>query len=126
MTSRDDGAFHRAPRPLIGWAGVLLIVICVLFVGAIAAAIAVGFWLTAARGNGVPDMTGGLAVLLPAVATAWGMVAQWMHTRSAERREEIRAGSVAPPFPQPAPSAPPSPPAPSFPGGGLVNNQAIE
>lgn len=130
LTSRDDSAFHRAPRPLIGWAGVLLIVICVLFVAAVAAAIAVGFWMTAAQGQGVPDMTGGLAVLLPAVATAWGMVAQWMHTRSAERREEIRAtGQSAPPFPSPAPSAPSSPtspPDPSFPGGGLVNNQAIE
>ena len=118
--ARPEGAFHRAPRPLIGWAGVVLIVICVVFIAAIAAAIAVGFWLTAARGQPVPDLTGGLAVLLPAVATAWGMVAQWMHTRSRERRDEIAFGGA------PRPPFDPSPQSGDVPGGGLVNNEAIQ
>ena len=117
--TQPQSAFRRAPRPLIGWVGVLLIAICTAFIAVVLYAIAMGFLLTAAKGEGVPDMTGGLAVLLPAVATAWGMVAQWLHTRSRERREEIRAGQSAPPFPQPPPSEP-------SPTGGLVNQDAIQ
>lgn len=126
MNSRNDGAFQRAPRPLIGWVGVVLILACTLFACAVLAAVALGFWMTAAKGQGVPDMTGGLAMLIPALATAWAGVAQWMHSRSAERREEIRQGQSGGPFPSPAPSAPPSSPDPSFQDGGLVNNQALE
>ena len=87
--SFNDGAFHRAPRPLIGWAGVVLVTICTLFVTVVLAAIGIGFWLTAARGQPVPDFTGGLAVLITALAPACGFIGQWMHTRSRERRDEI-------------------------------------
>lgn len=87
----------------MGWAGVVLLLTCVVFVIAVLTAIGVGFWLTAAKGQGVPDMTGGMAVLITAIIPAWGMVAQWMHTRSRERRDEIAWGQGAPPFPQSAP-----------------------
>lgn len=93
---RQDGPFQRAPRPLIGWATVMLLLAMVLFVIAVLAAIALGFWLTAARGQGVPDMTGGLAALIAALVPAWGIAAQWMHTRSQERRTEIHVRGSAP------------------------------
>ena len=106
--SRTDGALHRAPRPLMGWAGVVLLVICVVFAGAVMAAIALGFWLTAARGLGVPDMTGGLAALIAALVPAWGLVGQYLSTRSRERRDEIAygGGRAEPPF-DPSPPSPP-------------------
>lgn len=103
-----EGAFARAPRPLIGWVTVVLILACTLFVIAVLAAIGVGFWLTAAKGQGVPDMTGGLAVLIGALVPAWGIAAQWMHTRSRERRDEIAWGTAPnTPFAPAPPSAPP-------------------
>lgn len=107
---RNDGAFQRAPRPLIGWATALLCFVLAGFVIAVLAAIAIGFWKTAAQGQGVPDMTGGLAALIAALVPAWGISAQWMHTRSSERRTEIAYGraSSAPPF-VPANDLPPSP-----------------
>lgn len=114
-------AFRRAPRPLIGWAAVILMVMCLAFLGVVFFAIGTGLLLTAAKGQGVPDMTGGLAMLIPAMATAWGVVAQWMHTRSAERREETRAG-VAPPSPFP-PSPPSGPPPDAFDPRPEVNRQ---
>lgn len=117
--TEPQSAFRRAPRPLIGWVGVVLIVVCTVFVTTVLAAIALGFWLTAAKGEGVPDMTGGLAVLITALVPAWGMVSQWMHTRSRERREETRAGvAPRPPFPsspEPEPETWPRPYDPSAP-----------
>lgn len=106
---RNDGAFQRAPRPLIGWATALLCFVLAAFVIAVLGAIAVGFWLTAARGQGVPDMTGGLAALVAALVPAWGIAAQWMHTRSVERRTEIVQGGSAPPPFVPAGPLPASP-----------------
>ena len=108
MTRAPEGAFHRAPRPLIGWVTVVLILSCTVFVCAVLAAIALGFWLTAGKGQGVPDMTGGLAVLITALVPAWGVAAQWLHTRSREKRDEIAfGGQAAPPFAPAPPSTPP-------------------
>lgn len=109
-----DGAFHRAPRPLIGWAGVVLVTVCVSFIAAVLGAMAVGFWMTAARGQGVPDFTGGLVALIPAIAAAWGALAQWMNQRHVERRDQIARG-VAPDIPF----------APSPPLGGTFNESQI-
>ena len=89
-----EGAFHRAPRPLIGWVTVLLLLTCALFVMAVMGAIALGFWKTAAQGRGVPDMTGGLAALIAALVPAWGIAAQWLHTRSMERRTQMGVGQA--------------------------------
>jgi hypothetical protein len=76
---------------------------------------------------GIAAPLGGLAALLGVVLP---FIISLYRDRRMERVEQIRVGgSVAPPFPSPAPSAPSSPtspPDPSFPGGGLVNNQAIE
>ncbi|MEQ1493165.1 MAG: hypothetical protein ABL932_21730 [Terricaulis sp.] len=119
--TQPQSAFRRAPRPLIGWAAVVLMVMCLAFLAVVFFAIGQGLLLTAAKGQGVPDMTGGLAMLIPAMATAWGVVAQWMHTRSAERREETRAG-VAPPSPFP-PSPPSGPPPDAFDPRPEVNRQ---
>ena len=61
--STQDGWFHRGPRPSIGWVVVALCVICFLFLCVVLFAVAAGFLLTAARGQAVPDMTGGLGNL---------------------------------------------------------------
>lgn len=110
----DESAFHRAPRPLIGWALALLALTCVAFVCTVLFAVAMGFLKTAAQGQGVPDMTGGLAIIITALAPVCAAGAQWMHTRSAERRIQIgvseRQGApVAPPFDSAAASAGPRP-----------------
>jgi len=68
--TQSQSAFRRAPRPLIGWAGVILLVMCLAFLAVVFFAVAAGFLQTAAKGQGVPDMTGGLAMLIPALATA--------------------------------------------------------
>lgn len=99
--SQNDGAFRRAPRPLIGWATAILAVGLVLFVLVVLAAIATGFWLTIGRGQGVPNVTGGienLATIVAAIFGAGGLGGWWMQNRSAERREEVRAGNAPPPF----------------------------
>lgn len=108
--TQPQSAFRRAPRPLIGWATALLVIGLVLFVLAVLAAIATGFWLTIGRGQGVPNVTGGienLGTIIAAIFGAGGLGGWWMQTRSGERREEIRAGQSVPPFPSQQPSAPP-------------------
>ena len=106
--TEPQSAFRRAPRPLLGWAAVLLMFMCLAFVGVVFVAIGLGLMRTAALGQPAPDMTGGLAMLIPAIATAWGVVAQWLHTRSRERRTEIEVGGQASsPFVPPPPSGPP-------------------
>lgn len=105
IPSRQEGAFHRAPRPLIGWVGVFLLAVCTVFAAVVMTAIALGFWKTAAEGEAVPDFTGGLAVLIGALVPAWGMVAQYMSSRSRERRDSIAFGGQAPaPFDSGSPS----------------------
>lgn len=120
----DQNAFRRAPRPLTGWlylaCGVGSLTVLVLIM--IPLLRALNRW---ADGEPVDWMgfaaVGGVA--LPFIGQLIAQGAQWMHTRSAERREEIawtgaRGGQVAAPFPQPAPSEP-------SPSGGLVNNEAL-
>lgn len=128
MSRPPEGAFHRAPRPLVGWVTVVLVLGLVLFLLAIMAAIATGFWLTAARGQTVPNLTGGIenfGTLLIAVFGAGGLGGLWMQSRSRERRDEIAfGGAPQAPFPPSPPSTPP-PVEPQHPDGGLVNNEAI-
>ena len=73
---------------------------------AIMAAIAMGFWLTAARGQPVPNLTGGIenfGALITAIFGAGGLGGLWMHTRSIERRTQIGSGQQPPaPFPSSA------------------------
>ncbi len=103
-----DGAFHRAPRPLIMWVGVLLVAGGTVFVLVIMAAIALGFWKTAAQGQGVPDLSGGLGVLAGAVATVGTFIFQVLGQRHSERRDEIARGTAPnSPFAPAPPSAPP-------------------
>lgn len=112
MIPPKQGAFERAPRPLMGWAAVVLMLMILPFIAVVLWSVAQGFLRTAARGQGVPDMTGGLAMLLPAMATAWACIAQWMHTRSMERRTEMGVGDAPPPFGQPSAPTGPLPPSP--------------
>lgn len=113
MIQPKQGAFERAPRPLMGWAAVVLMAMILPFIAVVLFSVAQGFLRTAALGRGVPDMTGGLAMLLPAMATAWACIAQWMHTRSMERRTEMGVPNYGqtPPFDHPGP-LPPSPDGP--------------
>lgn len=100
-----DGYFQRAPRPLIGWVTVILAVALTLFVCAVLAAVAIGFWMTAARGQGVPDMTGGIGnmgALIAAITGAGGIGAAIFNQRHIERRDQIARGGGPGPFPSSA------------------------
>ena len=102
--TEPQSAFRRAPRPLIGWNGVVLAVVCVLFLFVIALIAIYALWRWA---NGLPVDLMGFAALISAALPAGGYVARlldkYMDTRSFERVEEIRAGGAAPqpPFPSP-------------------------
>lgn len=106
---KPEGAFHRAPRPLILWAGVALVAGGTIFVLIVLAAIALGFWATAAQGRGVPDLSGGLGALAGAAVTIGAFIAQVLNQRHVERRDHIARGSA------------PDAPFVSPPGGGEVN-----
>lgn len=106
-----EGAFHRAPRPLILWAGMLFVAGLAVFVLVVLTAIALGFWKTAAQGAPPPDFSGGLQVIAGAAAVVSGIVAQVLGSRSRERRDQIAfGGSAPPPFVPPPISPPPSEP----------------
>ena len=111
-----EGAFHRAPRPLIGWLTVVLVSALVLFILAVLTAIAVGFWKTAATGHGVPDMTGGLGnlgALVAAILGSCGLGGLVFGQRHMERMDQ-QARGLPPygPFPQPEQPLGPSPDGP--------------
>jgi len=98
---------HRAPRPLVMWLAVIMVVCVLVFFVAIGSAIATAFHRAAETGQSVPDMSGGiaavmtgLAALLPALASFW----QIFNQRHIERRDTIAHGGGEVPFPQPAPS----------------------
>lgn len=115
MAVRGDGAFQRAPRPLMGWGGVALVCVCLLILLAISAIALYALWRWA---NGLPvDLTGFAAVMSAATAAGtaiWSLVKNYLQTRSYERVEQIRAGV--------APAAPFVPPPSS---GGTVNDSQI-
>lgn len=118
--SLPEGAFHRAPRPLMGWTGFLLAAVCVLFLLALAGIVifAMARWAT---GQHV-DLAGFAAVLgaaVPAGAYVSQMAQAWMNARHAERMDQQQRG-VAPtvPFVPPEP-LPPSPDATPRPGDSL-------
>lgn len=125
-----EGFLHRAPRPLILWGGVLLVVLGALgfaaFLYRIGTAIADAYERAAETGSDVPNMDGGLPALITAVVGFLGMVMpyvmQAMSQRHSERRDQIARGSAPGPFSQPPPSMPSSP---DHPDGGLVNNEAL-
>ena len=114
---------HRAPRPLVMWLAVIMVVCVLVFFVAIGTAIATAFNRAAETGQPVPDMSGGiaavmtgLAALLPALASFW----QIFNQRHTERRDEIARGGAPGPFPPGAQSPEPSP------TGGYINNEALE
>lgn len=117
---KPEGPLHRAPRPLILWCGVALVLFSVLGLGAflfrVGGAIAAAFERSAQTGAPVPDMTGGLPALISAlvglIVGLWPVV-QAMNQRHVERRDQIARGGAPP---DPFPSAPLS-------DGGAVNPQ---
>ena len=101
MTRPPEGMFHRAPRPLTMWATTFLVIVLVLFVTAVLTAIAIGFWLTAAEGQSVPNLTGGLenfGAVLMAIFGAVGIGTIIFGQRHVERRDQIAQGQSVPPF----------------------------
>lgn len=101
----DEGAFHRAPRPLIGWGGVLLIIVCLVFLMGIAAIALFALWRWA---NGMPvDLTGFAALMgaaVPAGAAVWRLVEQFLISRHYERLDQQQRGTAPNvPFPSPPP-----------------------
>lgn len=124
---------YRLPRPLLLWMGVIMCAVAIRFMVRVLDSIALAFERAADQGVAVPNMDGGMAALITAgggaAVTVGGFIWQVLRNRSAERIEEIRvgAGGGSPPNP-PAPAAdsPPSPASDDVPGGGLVNNQAIQ
>lgn len=110
------------------WLAVAACVLVLSFFVAIGFAIITAFQRAAETGAPVPDMSGGLAAvatglaaLLPALAQFW----QVFNQRHVERLDQQARGTAPDaPFAQPPPSTPP-PPEP-MPGGGLINNEAIQ
>lgn len=92
----DEGLFHRGPRPLMGWGGVALIAVCIVFLIAMAFIAVYALWRWA---NGEPVDLMGFAAVLGAATSAgsavWSIVKNYIQTRSYERSEQIKAG-VAP------------------------------
>lgn len=109
--TRPEGAFHRAPRPLILWAGALLVIGGTVFVLVVLAAIALGFWLTAAKGQGVPDLSGGLGVIGGAFVAVGTFIAQVLSQRHRERMDQ-QARGLPPGGPLASPPLGPSPDGP--------------
>lgn len=123
--SYHEGPLHRAPRPLLMWLAVIMVILVLAFFVGIGAAILTAFHRAAETGQNVPDMSGGLsavltglAALLPAMAAFW----QVLNQRHVERRDTIARGQAPSPFGHSQPSgAQPG----DIPDGGLVNNEAI-
>lgn len=116
-------AFQRAPRPLIGWGGIILLVACLAFLVLLAIPIlrAVNRW---ADGQPV-DFMGFAAVIgaaVPALGAIWDFVRRYMTDRHAERMDQQARGLP----PGGVPFGPGTPLSDSSPQGGLVNNEAIE
>ena len=104
-----EGSFHRAPRPLIAWATFVLVIALTVFVIVVLSAIAVGFWMTAGRGQGVPNLTGGLGdfgALITAVMGAGGIGTAILNQRHIERRDQIARGGGPGPFDPSPPQGP--------------------
>ena len=122
--TQPQSAFQRAPRPLTMWATTILVCVLVAFVAAVLAAIAIGFWLTAARGEPVPNLTGGLesfGAVLAALFGAGGLGGMIFGQRHRERMDQQARGTAPDlPFPSAAPSDSPTP------EGGLVNERGLE
>jgi hypothetical protein len=91
----DTSAFQRAPRPLIGWGGVLLIAVCLFFLIGIAAIALYALWRWA---NGLPVDLMGFAALVGAAAPAggviWRMVVRYMDARHIERMDQQERGTA--------------------------------
>lgn len=113
--TRPEGWMHRAPRPLILWAGVLCAMLGVVgfavFLFRIGTAIADAYERAAETGQNVPDMGGGIGPLLTAVAgfiaCLWPIV-QGMSQRHRERLDQQARGQApAGPFVPSPPSGPP-------------------
>ena len=122
--TRPEGWMHRAPRPMILWAGAVCALLGVIgfafFLFRVGTAIADAYERAAQTGQSVPDMGGGIGPLLTAVggfiACLWPIV-QAMSQRHAERMDQ-QARGTAPgvPFDPSPPSIGPSPDGPR-PGG---------
>lgn len=107
---RPEGALHRAPRPLIGWGAVVLIVACLTFLVLLAIPVlrAVNRW---ADGQPV-DLMGFAAVVgaaVPALGAIWNFVLRYMGDRHRERLDQQSRGTApgAPFAPPRQPGAPP-------------------
>lgn len=121
--NRPEGWVHRGPRPTTAWAVSFMVWCLALFVAVVLAAIAAGFWLTAGRGESVPNLTGGLenfGAVLAAIFGAGGIGGLIFNQRHRERMDQQARGQAPSPFDPGAQSAEPSP------TGGYINNEALE
>jgi amino acid transporter len=115
----------RWPRPLMMFLAVITAILLVVFFVGIGLAVLRVYDRAATEFRPVPDMSGGIAAIIGAVALLLPAIVQFMqifHGRHRERMDQ-QARGLPPsgvPFPQPAPTQPGD-----VPGGGMVNNQAI-
>jgi hypothetical protein len=105
VTRPPEGPLHRAPRPVMLWAGAALCALAVcgfaLFLYRVANAVAIAYERAAETAMPVPDMSGGLPALLMAVGSflaACFPIWQAMTARHRERMDQQARGQVAPPF----------------------------
>lgn len=102
-----EGPLQRGWRPAIGWGGVALVIICLLFIFVVAMIALYALWRWA-NGQQV-DMQGFAAVLTAATAAGaavWSLVKQYIIGRTTQHVEAIRSGQGAPPFPYSTPEGP--------------------
>ena len=133
MRDRVD-LIDRLGRPLLRLCGVAFVVMLLVMVARIGNAVVTAFERAAETGQPVPNMSGGMDGILSGLALAVPAIGAFIIdqiTRHRERTRQIDRGEA----PGRNPSQPPSPPsAPAatgpadqgLPGGGLVNNQAIQ
>ncbi len=126
--TQPQGAFRRAPRPLIGWLWLLVGLASFGFLVLLSIPMlrAVNRWA-----DGEPVDWVGFAAVASVAAGAMGQLIgqgmQWARDRRIQSVEEMRAGvAPPPPFGPSPPFAAPSPEPSPTDEGGLINNGALD
>lgn len=115
--------FQRAPRPMILWAAVVLVIGVTIFILVVLAALAVGVWMTAGQGHEPINLINTLGVIATGVASIGPFIWQVLTARHTERLDQ-QARGLPPsgvPFPQSPPQISPAPNEPLGNQSGLDN-----
>lgn len=108
---RTEGWLHRGPRPFLMWLAVAACVLVLAFFVGVGVAVLTAFQRAAEEGRPVPDMSGGIGAIAPALAVLLPALAQFFQVfnqRHVERMDQQARGSAPGlPFDPSPPSGPP-------------------